>query len=267
MDDGIRLYMFDCGTLEVLLRNFKLGHGAAGETITTPVVWFLLTHPRGHSIIDGGNAAECAVDAKARWGKITENSTLTMKPEQAVVPTLERLGIDLADVRWIIQTHLHLDHTGAIAAIDRFPNAQVLVTRTEHQWAHAPDSLAEVGYCKADYAKPGVPWALLEETDDGYDVYGDGVLRCWRTPGHSPGHQSLEIHLPSGASFFLTGDAANSLDHLDEVTLPGFIISAPDSLASVQKIKRLAWRADATIIAGHDPDQWATLKHAPDYYA
>lgn len=262
----IRLYMFEGGSIHLPLRNYKLGQGQGGEMITTPVVWFLLTHPRGDVIIDGGNAAEAAVDAKAHWGAITEQSTLIMTPEQAPVPALERLGIDLDGIRWIVQTHLHLDHTGAVAAIDRFPNAQVLVTRTEYQWAHAPDSLAELGYCKADYMKPGIDWALLEETDDGYDLFDDGVLRCWRTPGHTPGHQSIEIHLPSGAAYFLTGDAANSLEHLEEKALPGFIISAPDTLTSVRKIRRLAWRAQATVVAGHDPEQWAELKHAPDYY-
>jgi hypothetical protein len=45
------------------------------------------------------------------------------------------------------------------------------------------------GYIQADYRKPGVPWALLEDTEDGYDVFGDGTIRCWRTPGHAPGLQ------------------------------------------------------------------------------
>jgi hypothetical protein len=34
----------------------------------------------------------------------------------------------------------------------------------------------------------------------------------------------------------------------------------------VRKLRRLAWRADALVVAGHDPEQWPTLKHAPDYY-
>ena len=51
-------------------------------------------------------------------------------------------GFDPADVRWIAQSHLHLDHTGALAAIEEFPNAEVLVTRTEHAWAHAPAPFA-----------------------------------------------------------------------------------------------------------------------------
>ena len=172
----VRLYMFDGGSVYLPLRNFNLGQGGAGEMITTPVIWFLITHPRGNVIIDGGNAAEVAVDAKAHWGAITEMSTPIMTPEQAVVPALEAVGIDLASIRWIVQSHLHLDHTGAVAAIDRFPNAQVLVTRTEYEWAHAPESFAALGYCKADYVKPGIDWVILEDAEDGYDLFGDGTL-------------------------------------------------------------------------------------------
>jgi glyoxylase-like metal-dependent hydrolase (beta-lactamase superfamily II) len=262
----VRLYVFDGGSTYLPLRNVNMGQGLGGEMITTPTIWFLLTHPRGNVVVDGGNAPEVAVDARAHWGAITELSTPHMTPEQACVPSLGRVGVDPASVRWIVQSHLHLDHTGALAVIDRFPNAQVLCTRTEYEWAHAPDSYTALGYCQADYVKPGIDWVLLEEGDDGWDLFGDGVLRCWRTPGHSPGHQSFEVALPSGSTFLLTVDAANTLDHLEERVLPGFLVDAVATVRSARKLRRLAWRSQATVIAGHDPDQWPSLKHAPDFY-
>ena len=263
---GIRLYMFEGGTVYLPLRNVNLGQGGNGEMITTPVTWFVLTHPRGNVIFDGGNAAAVAVDAKKHWGVITEMSTPFMEPEQAVLPSLERIGVDPASVRWIVQSHLHLDHTGALADIHHFPNAQVLATRTEYEWAHLPEAFNALAYCQADYVKPGIDWVLLEESDDGWDLFGDGVVRCWRTPGHSPGHQSFEVQLPSGKAFVLAFDAANTIDHLNEKLLPGFIISAVETVRSVRKLRRLAWRADATVVASHDPDQWPEFQQAPAYY-
>lgn len=266
MSDEIRLYFCDGGTIELPLRNFKAGEGLGGETVVTPVSWYVLTHPRGNVVIDGGNAAEVADDIH-HVGGIADLVTIEMRPEHAVLPTLARIGVAPESVRWIVQSHLHYDHTGALAAIDAFPNAEVLVTRTEHEWAHAPDDLAAPLYCLRDYAKPGVRWSLLEATDDGWDVFGDGVLRCWRTPGHAPGHQSFEVHLASGASFVLAVDAAYSLDHLYERAIPTFLVSASDTLASVRKLRRLAWRADATVVAGHDLEQWTALRRTPEFYA
>jgi N-acyl homoserine lactone hydrolase len=263
---GVRLYLFDGGSVYLPLRNYSLGQGAGGEMITTPIPFFVVTHPRGNVVIDGGNAPEVAVDAKAHWGVITEMSTVTMTPEQALLPSLERVGIEPGSIRWVVQTHLHLDHTGAVAVIDWLPSAQVLVTRTEYEWAHNPEASDRIGYCPADYTKPGIGWVMLEDGEDGWDLFGDGTLVCWRTPGHTPGHMSIEVRVASGTTYLLTGDAANSLEHLEEKALPGFIISAVDTVRSVRKLKRLAWRSNAVVVAGHDAGQWPTLKHAPEFY-
>lgn len=266
MPDPIRLYLCDGGTITLPLRFFRAGEGASGEMIKTPVSWGVLTHPRGNVLIDGGNAPAVAVDPVAHLGAITDTNLVAMDAEHAVLPTLGRLGIAPGSIRFVLQTHLHFDHTGALAEIHHMPNAEVLATRTEYEWAFGPYSVDDPLYCRADYLKPGIKWLLLEETDDGYDLFGDGVLRCWRTPGHSRGHQSLEIHLPSGAAYMLAVDAAYTIAHLEEQAVPGFLVSASDTVASVRKLRRLAWRAQATSIAGHDPDQWPTLRHAPAFY-
>src|SRR6516165_4180204 len=225
----IRLYLCQCGVIHVPVRNVNLNEGAPGERVTTPTPWYFIVHPRGNAVIDGGNAPEVAIDYQRHWGEITNVSTPEMAPEDALLPTLARMGFDPADVRWIVQTHLHLDHTGALAVIDHFPNAEVLVRRREHAWAHAPASYAALGYCPADYDKPGVPWVLLDDSEDGYDLFGDGTLRCWWTPGHTPGHMSIEVNLPSGNALMLAADAANTLDHLHERKLPAFNVSVDDA--------------------------------------
>ncbi len=266
----IRLYVFEGGIGEVPLAGYSLQGFKAGDDpaarIRLPLPWFLVTHPRGNVVIDGGPAMEAAIDDKAHWGPIAQNADLFMSTDQAVVPALEKIGIDLASVRWIVQTHLHVDHTGAVAAINSFPNAEVLITRTEYEWAHAPDYLSGPAYCRADYVKPGIEWVTLEETDDGYDLFGDGTLRCWRTPGHTLGHQSIEITLPSGSSYFILADAANSVDQFEGKGLPGVVVSSVEAIRSIRKLRRLAWRSQATVIPGHDPWLWPSLKKAPEYY-
>lgn len=262
-----RLYLCDGGSTEIPLGNHIMGAGRNGEMVVTPVTFYVITHPRGNIVIDGGNAPEVAIDAKAHWGAILEQSNVYMSPDQALLPTLERLGIDTESVRWILQSHLHIDHTGAVAVIDQLPNAQVLCTRTEYEWAHAPDGFSAIGYCHADFVKEGIDWVLLEDFEDGWDLYGDGSLRCWYSPGHSPGHMSFEVTLSSGASFLLTVDAASTLDHVNEIVNPGFSLDNVTGARSVRRLRRLAERSSATIIPGHDPDFWPTLKRAPEYYS
>ncbi len=263
--DGVRLHMFECGTLKCHLENIKMNQGL-GEEYEIPVPWFLIEHPRGLVVIDGGNAAECASDARGHWGGICDVYWPEMTPEQACVPALKAAGFDPADVVYILNSHLHLDHTGAIGAIDQFPNAQVIATRDEYEYAFAPDWFAAGGYIQKDFNKPGVPWALLEDTEDGYDVFGDGTIRCWRTPGHAPGHQSFEVTLRNSGTMLLTVDAAYTTDHWEEKALPGFLASVVDTVRSVRKLHRLAQRSNATVVTGHDPDAWPTFKHVPEAY-
>jgi glyoxylase-like metal-dependent hydrolase (beta-lactamase superfamily II) len=129
MADDIRLYMFQCGTLNCHVENIKMNQGL-GEEYEIPVPWFLVTHPRGNVVIDGGSAAECATDPVGHWGAISKVYYPRMTANQACVPALREAGFDPADVAFILQSHLHLDHTGAVAALDEFPNAEVVATRT-----------------------------------------------------------------------------------------------------------------------------------------
>jgi len=262
---GVRLHMFECGTLKCHVHNIKMNQGL-GDEYEIPVPWYLIEHPRGLVVIDGGNAAECATDAQRHWGATADVYWPTMTAEQACVPTMKAAGFDPADVRYIVQSHLHLDHTGALAAIDAFPNAQVIATRTEHEYAHAPDWFAAGAYIQSDFNKPGVPWSLLEQGEDGYDLFGDGTIRCWQSPGHSPGHQSFEITLPHSGTMLLTVDAAYTMDHWEERALPGFLASAVDAVRSVRKLHRIALRSDATVVTGHDPEAWPAFKQSPEAY-
>ncbi|MEA2340124.1 MAG: N-acyl homoserine lactone hydrolase [Solirubrobacteraceae bacterium] len=265
MADNVRLYMFECGTLQCHVENIKMNQGL-GDEYEIPVPWFLITHPKGNVVIDGGNAAECATDPAGHWGATSDVYFPRMTPEQACVPALRNAGFDPADVAFILQSHLHLDHTGALAALEDFPNAQVVATRTEYEYSRAPDWFAAGGYIRADFDKPGVPWALLDDTDDGYDLYGDGVIRMWRSPGHAPGHQSFEITLPNTGSVLLTVDAAYTTDHWEEKALPGFLTSAVESARSVRKLRRIADRSGSTVVTGHDPVAWPGFRQAPGFY-
>jgi glyoxylase-like metal-dependent hydrolase (beta-lactamase superfamily II) len=267
MAEDIRLYLFECGVINLPLYVVNAGQGLDGERVLNPTPWYLLTHSRGNVIIDGGNAPEVAVDPIKHWGFLAERSPVEMAPEQAVLPELERVGVDPASIRWVLQSHLHVDHTGALAVIDRLPNAEVLVTQTEYDTAHRLESWERVAYCPADYDKPGVPWVTLQDHEDGYDLFGDGTLLCWRTPGHTRGHLSFEVHLPSGDAFLLAIDAANTIEHFHETQSPAFMLSMADAIRSVRRLRRLAWRAQAKVVPGHDPVTWPQFRLAPEYYS
>jgi len=258
----IRLYMFSCGTLKTITASIKMNQG--NEPYEIPVPWFLITHPKGNVVIDGGNAAEVATNPRGHWGDVCDVYEPVMREDEACLPQLASLGIDPASVRYVLQSHLHLDHTGAIG---RFSNATHLVQRAEYEYAFTPDWFAAGGYIRPDFDQPGLKWHFLDgKFDDHYDLYGDGVIRTIFTPGHAPGHQSFLITLPRSGPMLLTIDAAYTTDHWDEKALPGFLASTVDTVRSVRKLRALAEKTGAAVVTGHDPVAWPTFKHAPEFY-
>lgn len=259
-----RLYMLQSGSLKCKVHNIKMNQGC-GADYEIPVPFFLITHPAGHTIIDGGNPVEVAEDPHRYWGGIADTYYPVLRKEDGCVEQLQRLGIKPEDVRYVLQSHLHLDHTGAVG---RFPNATHIVQRAEYEYAFTPDWFAKGGYIRADFDRPGLKWLFLNgHADDYYDVYGDGTLTTIFTPGHAPGHQSVLVRLPNSKPMLLTIDAAYTLDHWNEKALPGFLASAVDSVRSVQKLRSLAEKTGAAVVTGHDPDAWPAFKKAPDFYS
>ncbi|MFC7704601.1 N-acyl homoserine lactonase AttM [Plastorhodobacter daqingensis] len=260
----IRLYMLQSGSLKCKVHNIKMNEGA-GADYEIPVPFYLITHPKGHTIIDGGNAVEVATDPRGHWGGVCDVYYPVMDASEGCVAQLERLGIRPEDVKYVVQSHLHLDHTGAVG---RFPNATHVVQRSEYEYAFTPDWFAAGGYIRKDFDRPGLKWQFLNGTqDDFYDIYGDGTLTTVFTPGHAPGHQSFLVRLPESGPILLTVDAAYTTDHWNEKSLPGFLASTTDTVRSVQKMRALAEKTGAMVVTGHDPAGWKAFRKAPDYYA
>lgn len=111
---------------------------------------------------------------------------------------LRHRGIEPADIDTIVLTHAHWDHC---LNVDAFPNARLIMSAREHEYARQPHPL--------DWATPAWTGAVLDrhrvdEVRDGEEI-ADGV-RILATPGHSPGSQAVIVHTPDGA-VGVVGDA------------------------------------------------------------
>lgn len=259
----IELHMFQTGTLRTKTKYIKMNQGE--EDFEIPVPWFLIKHPAGNVVIDGGNAIEAAIDKRGHWGAVVDAYDPIMDVSDNCVDQCKSVGIDPHSVRFVLQSHLHLDHTGALG---HFPKAQIICQRAEYEYAFKPHWFSEPAYIRADFDRPGLDWKLLGGTyTDNFDLFGDGVIKSIFTPGHAPGHQSFMITLPRTGPILLTIDAAYTLDHWDNKALPGLVVSSADAADSVAKLRRIASDTNAMIVTGHDPKNWETFKKSPnDFY-
>src|SRR5215213_1860460 len=125
MAEDLRLYFFSCGSLKTTMENIKMNEGL-GELYEVPVPFFLITHPRGNVLFDGGNALEVGQDAREHWGAVVDVYEPVMTEGGFGGSRLQGMGVGRAGVGCGVQAQLHLDRAGGVG---RLPNAQYVVQR------------------------------------------------------------------------------------------------------------------------------------------
>ncbi len=247
MAAGLELYLFDSGTL-----------GLAG--VEVPVPFFLIRHPRANILVDGGNPLAVARDPHAHWGALADHFEVRMSEQQHCAAQLQRLGFAPASVDYIVQTHLHIDHTGALG---HFPDATVIAHRRELDAARAAETPSASGYVREDYERPELRWQLV---DGELDLFDDGKIRLLETPGHSAGHMSLLLDLDETGLVLLTADAADNRAQWEGRAHPRALFSREQAKRSLESLRELERETGALLILGHDPESWSRLTHAPGCY-
>jgi N-acyl homoserine lactone hydrolase len=236
------------------------------DWLEVPVPAFLLEHPgAGAVLIDTGFHPSVAVDPRKNLGRIQSTlfKDIEMDPGQAATAQLRRKGIEPAQVKSVVMTHLHPDHASAIS---EFPGATFVVSKAE--WAAATSQRPLHGYVKRQFDH-AFDYRLLDfEGPDvesfatfgrSLDLFGDGSVRCVYTPGHTPGHLSVVLRLRRREAL-VAADAVYLRRNLDEVRLSHRTADDHLSERSLREIRRYAQDTpDALIIPGHDSNAWEEL--------
>jgi N-acyl homoserine lactone hydrolase len=84
------------------------------------------------------------------------------------------------------------------------------------------------------------------------DVFGDGSVIMLYTPGHTPGHHSLLVKLPQTGNVVISGDAVHFRENYDNDGAPWFNFDRAETLASIDRLKKIVANFKATLIIQHD---------------
>jgi len=153
-----------------------------------------------------------------------------------IIKRVHELGLK---VKYIINTHAHIDHVGANAEVKEAFNVPVLVHTDDAPLLRSPQASMALFMGQSKVTPPD--WTLQEG-----DVLEAGTLRIkvLETPGHTPGGISLDIN---GVLF--TGDTlfAGSIGRTD---FPGG--SFRQIIKSIKE-KLLSYPDDTRVFPGHGP--------------
>lgn len=151
---------------------------------------------------------------------------------------IAKLGFKVADIKIILNSHAHLDHTGGFAEIRKETGAQLVAGERDKP-------LLEGGYYPGDEKNEDLafPAVKVDRTVKEGDkvTLGDTTLTAHATPGHSPGCTSWEMTVKDGNQdrevlFFCSGTVAlNRL--VGQPTYPGIVDDYRATYAKVKAMK------------------------------
>jgi N-acyl homoserine lactone hydrolase len=244
-------------TMKLFLMNVGSVRPPHGEPFAQiPVPAYLLETDEGaYILIDTGLSSTNV----GLYQKHPERAYI-MDASDYVVNQLAKLHVTPQDIRYVVCTHFDPDHAGNLAA---FPDAEIVVQRRLYQAAMTGE-VERFKRTREQWSTPGLRFLLV----DGDTTLVPGV-RLVESSGHTPGHQSVLLHLPHTGPVLLAIDALPFHTHTDAQTraIEPFDLDEVGVRASTRKLGDIVQHEKVMLtIYGHDPEQWQSLKLLPDYY-
>lgn len=255
--EGAELTRLDCGSIEVRALNaFSDTHAYPGQSKTLTNSCYLIRHGKALMIWDTGFPA-AMIGAPASEGLLVPSITVDL-PSQ-----LAEVGVTPEQITHVGISHYHFDHTGQAAS---FPQAELLIGAAD--WAVLtadPLPASAGGFVMPETLTPWISGGgkVTPVTGD-LDVFGDGSVLMLAMPGHTPGETALLIALDGAGPVLLSGDVVHFEEQLSGNGVPPFNTHRAESLASLDRFKRLAEALDATVVIQHDARHIDRLPAFPD---
>ena len=258
--DALQLVKLDCGSIYVSdLDIFSTAGDYAGQTDTLTDTCWLVRHPDGNLLWDLGLPGILTSQDEQTTG------VFTVSLEETIGSQLEAMDLAMSDIDYMAISHSHFDHVGQVDLIDPADTVW-LVNQTEYDYMFPEPDISEGpaegddtppeeadGGTDAGNQFPGFEGLEHQIISDDHDVFGDGSVVIFMTPGHTPGHSSLLVNLPETGPVLLTGDLYHRAESRELKRVPQFNTGEDVTLASMEQFEEKARALNAKVIIQHEP--------------
>jgi N-acyl homoserine lactone hydrolase len=256
-----RLYRLDCGHSLANDESVWTPGENVGRDIEFSSTCWLIKHGGDWLLWDTG-VPEASLHDPRGWSTLPK--LIVYHLDKSLTDQLAEIGVKPGDIGRVAISHTHGDHIGNVGL---FPDSTIVMQRAEYSWIHSPDGPNDnVNQLMALARKLlGTPRSL-QLIDGDTDVFGDGSVTLVSTPGHTPGHQSLLVHLRHSGFILLSGDVAHLEENFDKNIVPSLNTNKAESIASMERARQLIAAYNATFFINHDKNQTDKLKLLPAFY-
>lgn len=269
---GMKLYVFSSGALTTIGKGVLQNFGPMEPTISIPVGFFVIQHPKGNVLFDTGNNDKIITDP-SYWGPNFDALKPVNTPDVAIDVQLKKIGLTPDDIKYVVISHMHLDHGGNIA---KFPNSTIIIQKDEIDYAMWPDEPYTGPFIPADAAVLRAPvgsgkpnafkMVILRGTD--MDIFRDDSVIVKYARGHTKGHQMMLVRLPKMGSIVLTADNVYFRENVEKSIPPNLVLAYDPAgiMRAYEYIRFMMASEGADFFTSHDPDAFKAMKKAPEYY-
>jgi N-acyl homoserine lactone hydrolase len=250
------LYILPSGYLSVDKSILTAGRDM-GIKVQVPCYSALVRTDDGDILIDTGLNPQGLTEPDKAWGPRAKLIKPSITAEDDVRNRLAQLGIRPQDLRCVVITHLHWDHTGALRF---FTDVPILVQKAEYRFAFYPDRYLSSPYMRNHFDHP-----LHYELIEGDQEIVPGVAMVLAA-GHTPGQAAVIVNLAETGTVILASDAVYVRENIDQGVPPGNCWSPPHAIESIHRLALWEKMAGGLLIPGHDPVVWPHVRKAPEYY-
>jgi glyoxylase-like metal-dependent hydrolase (beta-lactamase superfamily II) len=256
-----KLYRLDCGHSLANHESVWTPGENVGRDIEFSSTCWLIKHGSEWLLWDTG-VPEAALNDPRGWSTLPK--LIVYHLDKSLTDQLAEIGLKPSDIGRIAISHTHGDHIGNMGL---FPDSTILMQRAEYSWIHSPDGPNDnVNQLMALARKlMGTP-NNLQLVDGDTDVFGDGSVNLVSTPGHTPGHQSLLVHLRKSGFIILSGDVVHLEENFERDIVPSLNTDKAESIASMARVRQLIGQYKAALFINHDKSQTDKLKLIPAFY-
>ncbi len=216
-----------------------------GQKMIAPIIMYLIKGRDKLILVDTGPSDEA-------WAKQHHHGliqTEEMKPEKA----LRNIGIDPADIDFVVNTHLHWDHC---FNNHLFKKSKIFVQKSEMQYAICPLPPHWVYY---ESYQLGLTPRWIPAMDSIVAIDGDRELVPGITlvtlPGHTPGMQGVLVDHTANGRTLVASDCCGLFENwrgagIHKHIPSGIHIGLPEYYETFDKMDRIC----DFVLPGHDPD-------------
>lgn len=268
----VKIHALCTGTVAVK-RNFRTKKGV-GElaklnilldhhyTEYLPIWVWVIEHPEGLIVIDTGENAEIkdldkylAKESRFLRFQFNHACKFNIDPKDELNYQFDKVNLKLDDVKLVVLTHLHLDHTDGLKF---FPKQEIIVG--DYEFNHPNNNMPSTFPSWFKPNKVNYKQDRIEIFNQAYPITRAADLLYIPTPGHTHGHSSI-VFKTDDFDIIFAGDTSYNQEQVIKGELAGVNADYKKSKQTYKNLLGYAANRKTIYLPTHDENAGLRLSN------